>query len=128
MHLPTYLPGLVQLGLAAPAYLDLRPALVALAFEAVQDLPLAPDPVACVVVAEGLLDLHALFEFWVVCGDATGGREKEEDACSELAGGGQWGRVGCRWLGPRWRWRGLCGVVGVACASLSAGSLGHERR
>ena len=36
--------------------------------EAVLDRALTPDPVACVIVAEGLLDLRALFESWVRLG------------------------------------------------------------
>ena len=36
--------------------------------EAVLDRALTPHPVACVVVAEGLLDLRALFESWVRLG------------------------------------------------------------
>ena len=36
--------------------------------EAVLDRALTPDPVACVVVAEGLLDLRALFKSWVCLG------------------------------------------------------------
>ena len=36
--------------------------------EAVLDHALTPDPVACVVIAEGLLDLRALFKSWVRLG------------------------------------------------------------
>ena len=41
------------------------PPLSPLSLEAVLDRALTPDPVACVVVAEGLLDLRTFFEPWV---------------------------------------------------------------
>ena len=44
------------------------PPVVPLSLEAVLDRALTPDPVACVVVAEGLLDLRTFFEPWVRCG------------------------------------------------------------
>ena len=48
-----------------PDHPDLWPPVVPRVAEAVLDRALTPDPVACVVVAEGLLDLRALFESWV---------------------------------------------------------------
>ena len=47
---------------------DLWPPVVPRVAEAVLDCALPPDPVAGVVVAEGLLDLRALFESWVRLG------------------------------------------------------------
>ena len=60
--------ALVQLLLAVPDHPDLWPPLVPQVAEAVLDCALTPDPVARVVVAEGLLDLRALFESWVCLG------------------------------------------------------------
>ena len=60
--------GLVELGLVGPLCPDVHPAVCALAFEAVLDLPFARDPVACVVVAGGLLDPRALFDLLVGVG------------------------------------------------------------
>ena len=44
------------------------PTVVPQVAEAVLDCALTPDPVARVVVAEGLLDLRAFFESWVLLG------------------------------------------------------------
>ena len=54
--------ALVQLPLAVPDHPDLWPSVVSQVAEAVLDCALTPDPVARVVVAEGLLDLPAFFE------------------------------------------------------------------
>ena len=54
--------------LGPPDHPDLWPPVVPRVAEAVLDRALTPDPVACVVVAEGLLDLRALFESWVRLG------------------------------------------------------------
>ena len=60
--------ALVLLLLAVPDHPDLWPPVVHRVAEAVLDRALTPDPVACVVVAEGLLDLRALFESWLCLG------------------------------------------------------------
>ena len=60
--------ALVQLLLAVPDHPDLWPPVVFQVAEAVLDCAFTPDPVALVVVAEGLLDLGALFESWVRLG------------------------------------------------------------
>ena len=60
--------ALVQLLLAVPNHRDLWPPIVLWVAETVLDRALTPDPVACVVNAEGLLDLRALFESWVRLG------------------------------------------------------------
>ena len=60
--------ALVLLLFAVPDHPDLCPPVVLQVVEAVLDCALKPDPVACVVVAEGLLDLRALFESWVRLG------------------------------------------------------------
>ena len=57
--------ALVYLFLAVPDNPDLWPPVVPRVAGAVLDRALTPDPVGCVVVAEGLLDLRALFESWV---------------------------------------------------------------
>ena len=57
--------ALVYLLLAVPDHPDLWPPVVPRFLEAVLDRALTPDRVACVVVAEGLLDLRAFFESWV---------------------------------------------------------------
>ena len=57
--------ALVWLFLAVPDHPVLHPIVGAQIAEAVLDCALTPDPVARVVVAERLLDLGALFEFWV---------------------------------------------------------------
>ena len=58
--------------------------------DAVLHRALAPDPVACVVVEEGLLDLRAFFDLCVRFGrsGAGGGREDDEDAPSGWGGSG----------------------------------------
>ena len=63
-----------------PDHPDLWPPVVPQVAEGVLDFALTPDPVARVVVAEGLLDLRAFFEFWVrlgwgrcCCGKGGGG-------------------------------------------------------
>ena len=60
--------ALVQLLLAVPDHLDLWPPVVPQVAEAVLNCALTHDPVARVVVAKGLLDLHALLESWVHLG------------------------------------------------------------
>ena len=57
--------ALVKLSLAVPGHPDLHLSVLAFAVEAVLDCALAPDPVARVVVAEGLLDPRALLELWL---------------------------------------------------------------
>ena len=57
--------GLVELGLAVPLLPDLHPGNRALGLEAVLHRPLAPDPAARVVVAEGLLESPVRLEFLV---------------------------------------------------------------
>ena len=60
--------ALVQLLLAVPDHPDLWPPVVPEVVEAVLDCALTPDPVARVVVAEGLLDFRAFLESWVRLG------------------------------------------------------------
>ena len=60
--------ALVQLLLAVPDNPDLWPPFIPQVAGAVLDCALTPDPVARVVVAEGLLDLRAFFESWVRLG------------------------------------------------------------
>ena len=60
--------ALVQLLLAVPDHPDLWPPVVPQVAEAVLDCALTPDPVARVIVAEGLLDLRAFFQSWVRLG------------------------------------------------------------
>ena len=60
--------ALVYLLLAVPDHPDLWPPVLPQVAEAVLDCALTPDPVARVVVAEGLLDLRALLESWVRSG------------------------------------------------------------
>ena len=60
--------ALIKLSSVVPGHPDVYPTVLALAQEAVVDRALAPDPVAHVVVAEGLLDLRALLELWVCFG------------------------------------------------------------
>ena len=57
--------ALVELSLAVPGHPDVHPSVLALAVEAVLDCALAPDPVARVVVTEGLLDPRTLLELWL---------------------------------------------------------------
>ena len=60
--------GLVEFGLAVPLHPDLHPAIWAPALEVVSDYDLAPDPVARLVIAVGLLDSRSPLEFWVCVG------------------------------------------------------------
>ena len=126
--------------LAVPDHPDLWPPVVPRVAEAVLDRALTPDPVACVVVAEGLLDLRALFESWVRLGrgrcwlreeddedawsgwgGSNDGREDDEDAWSGFAGLVGWGAGGSEvaafpaWLGagsPLFRLARLNGTGG----------------
>ena len=60
--------ALVELFLAVPLHPDLHSTAWARVLEAVLDLALTPDPVACVAVAERLLDFRAFLELWVCFG------------------------------------------------------------
>ena len=60
--------ALVEVLPAVPDHSDLWPPVVPQVAEAVLDRALAPDPVARMVIAEGLLDLRAFFEPWVRLG------------------------------------------------------------
>ena len=60
--------ALVELLLAVPGYPDWHPTVRAQVLEAVLDRSLAPDAVARVVVAEGLLNSRTLLELWVCFG------------------------------------------------------------
>ena len=60
--------ALVQLPLGVPGHPDLHPTVWARFLEALLDRALAPDPVARVVVAEGLLDSRALLKLRVCFG------------------------------------------------------------
>ena len=60
--------GLVEWGLDAPLHPDLHPGVCGPAFGAVLDLFFAPDPVACVVAAQRLLDPRTLLQLWLGVG------------------------------------------------------------
>ena len=72
-----------------PEHPDLWPPVVPRVAEAVLDRALTPDRVACVVVAEGVLDLRPFSNPGYASrgGVAGGGREDDEDAWSGWGGG-----------------------------------------
>ena len=96
--------ALVQLLLAVPGHADWHPVVGAQFPEAVLDRAIRPDPVACVVVAERLLDFRAFFKFWGRFGFravlVAGGRMMRmlgPGALAVVAGGRM-----MRMLGPGW--------------------------